>query len=489
MRRPLLLAAPVLLLAAPALALTPQELWSAWQVQAADFGVTLSAEVEPGAEGSLTLRNFTRSVDGGPVEPMSADAPVEEVVLRPSEGGAVLIDLGLPERGILPGGDGEVWLEHEGLAITARDAREGIDYEIAADALRIAPLGPESQRTAQDLAFEVSNLRLGVPGQVGPDRTVEASLSLDGFAYVTDIPDPYGLGSRQSGRVQGTMALTGSLTLPEGITLATMDQMSFAQALAGGFAVRVGLETGAGRQETSTTGFPFSYTSTSTNEPGTGSLSFDRSGFVLTGAYEGGTVTVISPDLPVPSLDLSYGPIRAELRVPGGPEVAEARYLFSIESLTAGEGAWAMVDPEGLLPREPASLLIDLAGRTAIDFAAMAVAAEMGTPPPVPVVESLEVRAVELAAAGVRAAGTGSFTFDNSSGVPMPLGSGTARVEGLDRLLDTAGTLGWLSPEQVQQARFALAAFFRPGAAPDTRETSFEFREGGALLVNGLPVR
>jgi hypothetical protein len=48
--------------------------------------------------------------------------------------------------------------------------------------------------------------------------------------------------------------------------------------------------------------------------------------------------------------------------------------------------------------------------------------------------------------------------------------------------------LGWLSREQATQARFGLAAVFRPGEAPDTRVTEFQLRPDGTAVVNGVPM-
>lgn len=53
----------------------------------------------------------------GPAEPLPADSPVQAIVLRPAEGDAVAIDLGLPASGTVPpepGIDGGLWLQSQG---------------------------------------------------------------------------------------------------------------------------------------------------------------------------------------------------------------------------------------------------------------------------------------------------------------------------------------------------------------------------------------
>lgn len=494
MARSPLLALPLFLAAAPAAALTPEELWSAWQAQAQGFGVTLGAEAVPGEGGALTLRNWTRAGAGGPVEPLPADVPVQELVLTPTGDGGVVIELpGLPASTVIPEGvdaETDLRLDQEGLRIVARDGTDAIEYEVTADSLRAVTLFEPGNTYATDFAAEVWGVALRLPGDIGPDRRVEASLSVEGFAYVAGSADPTSpWGSSTATRSEGRIALDLGLTLPEGVTFETLENLEFADALERGLALQVDLGTGAGRQVSSFEGFPFSYRTESTLVPGTGSLALDRAGFALFGEYGGGSYSLSSEDLPFPSFEVSHGPIRAEIRVPLGPQVGDLRYLLSLEDLAVDAAAWDAVDPQGLLPREPFSLLIDVGGRMSFDVAAMEAAERAGMTPP-PAVESIRIDAFEVSGAGLRAAATGSMGFDPATMTPLPGGRAEVTLEGVDRLLDALVSMGWITDMDALGARAGLAVAFRP-TGPDRRESVIEVRDDGQVYANGalIPVQ
>lgn len=523
-----------LLAASPAAALTPEELWSTWQAQVRDLAVmmealegpgalggpaanvALEADRVPGPGGALTLRNIRVTAPDGSVQPLPPESPVQEVTLTPVEGGAVRIELvGLPERFDVPTGDptaGDVRVETRGLALLARDAAGGaaggaageVAYEATADSLTVAALppvdGPDAGSATGDFALEVAGLALGTSGGMEAGDRFEVSLRMDGFAYLFDTGVETGFGARQSGRTEGTQAFTMTFTLPASAGLMeigqAMDGLTDAaagQAILGYFQDGLGLavryENGASTQEAWVEGFPFSYSYASSFEPGGMDLSFDRTGLAATGASGGGSGQVSSPSLPIPSVDVGFGPLDFEFRFPIGPEPGDWRYRVALTDVTVNEEAWAAFDPEGLLPQGPARMVVDVGGRMTLDVAGLAAAEAGGTVPAAPEIESLEVREFDVAAAGVEATGEGSFTFDNASGVPVPVGRGTARVAGLDRLLDAVVSLGWITAEDARNARLGLAVAFRAGDAPDVRVTEVEARPGGAVFVNGVQVQ
>lgn len=495
MSRPLLLALPALLLGAPAFALTPEELWSEWQAQAAGFGVTLSAEAVPGPGGALTLRNWTVAQDGGWPAPVPPESPVQAVTLTPTGDGAVAIDLGLPASVVIPTADpmlGDLRIGHRGLAVTARDGADGIDYLVAAGSLSVFSQASPGSPATDHFAVEVAAPSLRFPGAAGADRTVEIGLSLGGFAYLGERTDPFtGQPSTQAGRSEGTLSFDLALTLPEGMSLEEMDApLGVVRALDQGLSLRVEMAAGPLVQSESFTGFPFSYTSEATTEPGSGTMAFDRTGLTLGVGYAGGTAAFASPQLPLPGIDATFGPVRLDLRVPMGPEVGDLRFALSLEEVAVAEAAWAMLDPGGLLPREPIGLEIDLGGRMAIDLAAMQTAEAAGAAAPPPTLESLELRSFALSGAGLTATASGSVAFDSTGPEPVPTsGRGTARLEGVDRLLDALVAMGWITAEDARNARLGLAVAFRPGAAPDTREATVEMRADGSVWANGVQLQ
>ena len=100
-----------------------------------------------------------------------------------------------------------------------------------------------------------------------------------------------------------------------------------------------------------------------------------------------------------------------------------------------------MVDPGAQLPREPATLILDLSGRADVtaDLTDPAVG-ELSAPPGA--LRSLDLNQMRLAAAGAELTGQGALTFDNadlSMGLPQPVGAVDLALTGGSALLDRLG--------------------------------------------------
>ena len=121
--------------------------------------------------------------------------------------------------------------------------------------------------------------------------------------------------------------------------------------------------------------------------------------------------------------------------------------VLKLSQLSINEETWAMFDPQGALSRDAADLVIDVSGKAKVDFAAIVAAGETGTEPPVPQPETLDIAEIALSAAGAALQATGAFTFDNSMGMPMPLGEADVTVTGANALIDglIATVTSWLT--------------------------------------------
>jgi hypothetical protein len=162
---------------------------------------------------------------------------------------------------------------------------------------------------------------------------------------------------------------------------------------------------------------------------------------------------------------------------------------MKLSQFSVSEEAWALFDPTGALKRDPADLAIDISGKTKLDVIAMAQADEAGTEPPVPAPESLNINELMLKVAGAALTGTGAFTFDNSMGVPMPLGEANVTVTGANALIDGLIATGLLAEEDAMGARMMMGAFMSPGANPDELTSKIEAKAGGEIYVNGQRVQ
>ena len=192
---------------------------------------------------------------------------------------------------------------------------------------------------------------------------------------------------------------------------------------------------------------------------------------------------------PVP-VKVTSGPMQFGLTAPVIATEAAGDYgfLLKLSQFSVNEEAWAMVDPQGALKHDAAEIAIDISGKAKIDLPAVMMAEETGTTPPVPAPESLNITELGLKVAGAALAGTGAFTFDNSMGIPMPLGEANVTVTGANALIDGLIKTGLLSEDDAMGARMMMGMFMVPGANADELTSKIEAKEGMQILVNGQPL-
>jgi hypothetical protein len=164
--------------------------------------------------------------------------------------------------------------------------------------------------------------------------------------------------------------------------------------------------------------------------------------------------------------------------------------LLRFDGLTASDTIWSMFDPSRALPRDPATLVVDLSGtgKWFVDITdpALAEAPMDGVPGEV---QSLTVNELRLDMVGAELTGTGDFTVDNSSMPPVPVGAIDLQLVGGNGLIDRLVSMGALPQEQAMGARMMLGLFARPGTGADTLTSRIEFTPQGGIIANGQPLR
>ena len=148
-----------------------------------------------------------------------------------------------------------------------------------------------------------------------------------------------------------------------------------------------------------------------------------------------------------------------------------------------------MFDPGGAIPRDPASLVLDLSGTGVLtaDFTDPEVAEELEETPPGELT-SISINQLLLSLAGAELTGDGKFTFSNEGDVPMPAGMATVALKGGNALLDTLVGMGLIPQEQAMGARMMLGLFARP-VGDDQLVSEIEVTEDGQILANGQRIR
>lgn len=206
----------------------------------------------------------------------------------------------------------------------------------------------------------------------------------------------------------------------------------------------------------------------------------------LEGETRGNTWTLTSPDPSLPIQGrLSVSLARAAYAVPMAPSARadEMAIRLTLQEATADERVWTQVDPQGALPRDPASLTIDLTGTARVTERIDRL--RPGAPPPFEI-SDLVFREVSASALGATLNASGEVDILQPVGVPF--GEVQVALTGIRALVRALGRAGVLAPEMVTTAEAIMAVYLVPAEGEDAWTTEIGFTREGTL-VNGLPVR
>lgn len=201
--------------------------------------------------------------------------------------------------------------------------------------------------------------------------------------------------------------------------------------------------------------------------------------------------------LPFP-ISYAVDQISGQMLIPvsRGDAAQPFKIAYSLEGLTFADAIWNLFDPSSQLPRDPASLTIDLSGDAVVtqDLFDPATAQPQTDADGMPVSESpfmpesLSVNRIALDAVGAKAEITGALEFSDNPNEPVGTLNGT--FEGVNGLMDKLVAMGLVPQEQMMGMRMMLALFAKPAEGnPDQLTSEIEFREGGQIFANGQQVK
>ncbi|MCB6179114.1 DUF2125 domain-containing protein [Rhodobacter sp. Har01] len=476
-------------------ALTADQVWQSWKDAAALAGLQVTAATEANSGGVLTLNGVTIAPAGAPM-----GLTISDMTLTEEGDGSVTIR---PGASIAAGGGeaGGMTITHEGLEMTAREGEAGgMIYDYSADKLSAAIASATdgfsmtdtpAQKVTNDVVVNFENLAGTYSDTPGANRTFGLDLTASTLAYDVKTEDPNMQMKTASTSETADVSLGVTFALPATMSLAALaGPGDFGKALQDGLSVSLstkqGVSTGTVNQEDQI----FPYQATIAAQGGEGTFKLDKTAFSVASQGAGLNVDLTTPAMPAP-VKVTTGPIVMNLLSPVQAIDAAADYgmVMKIAQLTLNDEVWGMFDPGAALKREPFDLAIDVSGKTRIDWIGMMEASDMGMQPPVPAPETLNITEIALKVAGAAANATGAFTFDNSMGMPMPLGSADVSVTGANALIDGLIATGLVTSDDAMGVRMMMGAFMTPGTEPDSLTSKIEAKEGFQIFVNGQQVQ
>jgi hypothetical protein len=490
---------PALLLSQAAWAdLTPAQVWGDWKQYMEGMGYTVTAgEAANGAD--LTVSDIQMSLK---LPEDAGDMSMSMGTLNFVQNGGT-VDVVMPD--VMPitinamDGSDQFSMQFEyiqsGQRMNASGTPDNPTYDYSADSIQMSLKG----LNADGQAFGPENAKINVTGtgvkssttmKIGDLRDYQQTGAFESLVYDVSIDNP-----EEPVKLQMTGNIAGVSFEGGGAIPLVMDSTDMVAMMKAGFAV-------AGQ---------FNYTSGATQvqvqDPSSGN-------FAMNSSSQGGTLEAV-----MNGKELAYGGTQNDIQfnvqaaqLPFPVEMSMARSGFNLAmpvdasedpqgfafGITMGDFVmsdliWSIFDPTAQLPRDPATLELDLTGQAKMLVSLMDPEAMASTDAPGEL-QSLTLGKVLLSAAGAKLEGSGDFTFDNSDttsfpGMPKPVGAINVALAGGNGLMDKLVAMGLLPEEQAMGARMMMGLFAVPGDAPDTLSSKVEFTQDGQVLANGQRIR
>lgn len=381
-------------------------------------------------------------------------------------------------------------IEQSGLEIVVSGIPEDIRYDYKADEVSFSDIQFIQPAEMSELDM---NVDVTISGMVGVGefsgttlRDYTANFAFDSVAMAFSGTDPEGEGSF-------AFDLTAAnLTADYEGKIAPQDLMaSFAQTVVAGNETSGQFSHGAVRYAIKADGPDGAFEGDF--NIGSGELDFklDKSGLAYGGVNKDLTMTFGGSMIPFPPMSLSMAESGGQFAMPIVPSEDEQDFAlsFSMIDLVLDPFLWSMFDPGEALPRDPATIALDLEGQGVLtqDIFDPELAEKLtGAPGQLNAVTLNELR---LNIAGAELTGDGDFTFNNQGPIPMPAGVVNMMLTGGNGLLDTLVGMGLVPEEQAMGARMMMGLFARPGDGEDTLVSTIEMKEDGSVLANGQRIR
>lgn len=482
---------------------TAQEVWEDWKAGFALYGeaglsigsetneggvvtvtdVGFSSTDETGATvtASLPSMTFTENGDGTVAVTMSEEMPV--TISSPAD----------PATGSGPM-EVALALRQPGMTITASGAPDAITYDLAAAryAVELDRVTEAGAEVPGEFLFAFNDVSGSYTSAVAAMRSVDYDLTAGSLDILVDFTNPDdGSAVTFSGKVND-IATQASVALPLDITAETADA-----AFVNGLSIDGGYSYGAADYifEFADAAGPTS--GTARIEGGQLAFNMDAAALGYDSTARGVAVEATSAMMPFP-ISASIAEYGINLLIPAAKSDAPADWTFGINltDLDVNDEVWALFDPSAVLPRDPATLVLDLSGTATMLYDLFDPAqAEAASAAPVPgEVNSVSIDALNVAVAGASVTGTGAFTLDNAdtttfAGMPAPEGSAEFTLTGINGLIDKLVSMGLVPADQVMGARMMLGLVAVPGEGEDTLVSRIEVTANGQVLANGQRLR
>lgn len=475
--------------------LTADQVWTNWKAVTASYGQTVTTASETREGDTLVIKGLTiaSTFDGG-----SINGTIDAVNFRELGDGTVEVtmspDYPLVVNSTDPDGKKSVVnvaVRQPDLKIIASGTEAETRYDFTAPSVKAVVKEATVEEKPVEMALEVDVTAMAGSYLVtaGTPTQLASSITADSASMTLAMTDP-----ETGGKInmKGNVATLAGTSTGNLLDAAAMVNMS--QALKAGFATDGNFTYGAGTLEFDVAEAADTTKGTATIGSGNIVFAMDAERLNYGGGAKDVAITVSGSTIPVPALAMSYGEAAFNLLMPVSKSDVPGDFalLTKLIDLKLSDDVWSLLDPEKILPRDPATVVIDTKGKAnwTVDIMDPAETEKLAEDAMPAQVHALDVTELTLKAAGAEVTGDGAFTFDNSDtttfpGVPLPTGQLDLKITGANGLLDRLVLMGLLPEDQAMGARMMMGLFARTvEGSDDTLTSTLEFKDKG-FFANG----
>lgn len=479
--------------------ITADDVWNDWETYTQGFGYdvdgTQTRQGDVLTIAGVTITSNEDAAAGG------VSIAIDRIVLTDQSDGTVTVDFPaiIPIEATTPnetGGVTRVSLDYRqsGMSVVASGTADAIDYVYSADTITLDTTGFEMNGQAMpegtnDVEITINDIAGTSATTTGNLRSYKQSMKADNMRYLLTTADPTtGVVSDLSGQIQ-QLAFDGNSSVP----LLAVDSNDFDAMLAAGFSAE-GTFTYAANALTATVKDAQSPVETSVlSGPSTVGVSMNSEGLTYDVAQSSLQVDMTSAALPVPvSFSMENASFKLAVPVRQSEEPDDFAFGFTMNGFTMSDMLWGMFDPGNQLPRDPASIALDLAGKAKlmVNFLDPNTVAALNPETAPAEVETLDINKLQVSAAGAELTGDGGFTFENNAGpVPQPQGVVDLTLKGGNGLVDKLVAGGLIRDQDAMGVRMMMGLLAVPGEGPDTLNSRIEINDQGHVLANGQRIQ
>lgn len=484
--------AGALLAGSAASALTANDVWTSFQNRIAGLGQTVTVGSQSTSGGTLSLKQVSSTATGPKGK---AVFTIPEIDLAEGSDGSVTVTLPQKATVSVSGTDdkgGTVDLQISIDSTTAKSLVTGSldDMTVASTAPTLVIALDSLKADGKDIDATANMTLAGLDSTAhltGSDpETVDSKGTLQSLKLLVDGKDPEGKGSLHLEGGWSDLSSASKITIPK-----TMDLKNLAASLAAGYAVVSNVTYGPGTLNVDVTDPQGPSKITGSMASGTFSTELDKDHLTYGGTGKDTHFTLASPSLPFPQIELSEAESDFNLLLPAAKSDTPQNFALLLKAigLSVNQEVWQMADPNGVLPHDPATLIVDLAGTATPGFSLFDPTLAEHPPTDPGKLNSLKLNQLQLTAAGADLTGTGAVTFDNSAGpVPKPVGAVDLKLTGGNGLIDKLIKMGLIPQDQAMGFKMMLGMFAKP-AGDDVMTSKIEFKDDGSILANGQRIQ